>query len=105
MSLPQPAGRYRIREVVSSVKSDETIAPPAKPFSLRREDSLKPIPGINAPDQTTRFDHVGYHHQADLPPLLQEVPGRSAKAAGAQSDVGLVTADRTLFEPPLTGRE
>jgi hypothetical protein len=33
------------------------------------------------------FDHVGLHFQPDLPPVLQKLSGRSAKAAG----VGVVT--------------
>jgi hypothetical protein len=64
--------------------SDETIPPPAKPFSARHEGSLKRGPGINPTDQTTRFDHVGHHFQPDLPAVLQEVPGRRADAAGTQ---------------------
>jgi hypothetical protein len=33
------------------------------------------------------FGHVGLHLQPDLPPVLQKLSGRSAKAAG----VGLMT--------------
>src|SRR3979409_2306810 len=34
--------------------------------------------------QTTGFDHVGYHHQSALPPVLQKISGRRAEAEGAE---------------------
>jgi hypothetical protein len=43
------------------------------------------------------FDHVGLHLQPDLPPVLQKLSGRSAKAAGA----GLMTLCPLLFNGPL----
>jgi hypothetical protein len=39
---------------------------------------------------TMEFDYVGRHHQLDLPPGLQKLSGRGAKAAG----VGLMTVRR-----------
>ena len=35
------------------------------------------------------FDHVGHHHQPDLPPIVQEIPCRSAEAERTGSPVGL----------------
>jgi len=43
------------------------------------------------------FDHVGLHLQPDLPPILQKLSGRSAKAAG----VGLMTLCPFLSTVPL----
>jgi hypothetical protein len=40
---------------------------------LPREGTLKRTPDINIPDQTTGIDHVGHHHQLNLPPVLQEL--------------------------------
>jgi hypothetical protein len=44
------------------------------------ENSQKQMPAINSSDQTMGFDHVGHHHQPDLPPALPELPGRRAYA-------------------------
>jgi hypothetical protein len=42
------------------------------------------------------FDHVGHHHQPDLPPFVQEIPCRSAEAEFMGSPVGLRSeANRT----------
>ena len=35
------------------------------------------------------FDHVGLHHQPDLPPIVQEIPCRGAEADRTGSPVGL----------------
>ena len=35
------------------------------------------------------FDHVGHHHQLDLPPVMQELSRRSAEAERTGSPVGL----------------
>jgi len=40
-------------------------------------------------DQTMGFDHVGLHHQPDLPPIVQEIPCRGAEADRTGSPVGL----------------
>jgi hypothetical protein len=52
-----------------------------KPFSLPREDVLKPRSTIKDLNQTTRFGHVGIHHQRILPPGLQAISDRHAKEA------------------------
>jgi hypothetical protein len=70
-------------------KNDETIHSADEAISLSREDILKRMAGINAPDQTTGSDHVGHHHSPDLPPVVQEIPGRRAEAEGVGSPVGL----------------
>jgi len=70
-------------------KTTKQSVAPTKPFSLPRESALKRMPGINSLVQTTGFDHVGHHHQPDLPPVVQELPRRRAEAEGAGSAVGL----------------
>jgi hypothetical protein len=54
---------------------DETI------FRSRRSSPETKIRS-NGPDQKTGFDHLGHHHQLNLPPVLPELCGRCAKAAG-----------------------
>jgi hypothetical protein len=70
-------------------KTTKQSVAPTKPFSLPRENTLKRMPGINTPDQTMGFDHVGHHYQPDLPPVVQEIPGRRAEAESAGSALGL----------------
>jgi hypothetical protein len=55
---------------------------PTKPFSLAREETLKQSPDTNIFGSNNGVDHVGHHHQLDLPPVLQEISGRCAEATG-----------------------
>jgi hypothetical protein len=54
----------------------ETIHIADEAILLAREDRLKPGPAISEVTRTTRFGHVGRHHQPDLPLVLQELSGR-----------------------------
>jgi hypothetical protein len=45
---------------------------PTKSFSAVVEADLKQRSATIALDQTTRFGHVGHHHQPDLSPVLQD---------------------------------
>jgi hypothetical protein len=63
--------------------SDEAILP-------AREDRLKPEPAINEAIRTTRFGHVGSHHQLDLPPLVPELSGRRPQTARTDQPLGLI---------------
>jgi hypothetical protein len=84
-------------------KTTKQSVAPTKPFSLPRENTLKRMPGINTPDQTTGFDHVGHHYQPDLPPVVQEIPGRRAEAEGAGSALGL-GSEANGYLALITGR-
>jgi hypothetical protein len=69
---------------------------PTKPFLSPREDRLKPKPITNAAIRTTRFGHVGLHHQPDLPLVAQELSGIRPQAAGTQSIFGVRIERRGL---------
>jgi hypothetical protein len=47
-----------------------------KLISLLDEAGLKRRCAMITLDQTTRFGHVGIHHQPNLRPVLREIPGR-----------------------------
>jgi hypothetical protein len=68
----------------------ETICGRDEAILSAREDRLKPEPGINEATRTTRFGHVGCHHQPDLPPLVQELSGRRAQTAQTDQPLGLI---------------
>jgi hypothetical protein len=92
-SAPMPAAfcilNIGSRMAKKAARRDETIPPADEAILSRREAGLKRTAGISSPDPTTRFDHVGLHHQPDLSAGLQELPCRGAKAAGVQSSLGL----------------
>jgi hypothetical protein len=88
--IPIPRSRF----IGSRPRNDSSAQ--TKPFSLTDENNQKQTPGINTSDQTSRFDRVGYYHQPALPPVLQEIFGRRAKAAGLGSSLGLSTAAATV---------
>jgi hypothetical protein len=73
---------HRSRTTQQFSRADEVIFPAC-------ENSQTQTPVINALGQTTGFDHVGYHHQSALPPVLQKISGRRAEAEGAEPPVGL----------------
>jgi hypothetical protein len=54
----------------------ETIHIADEAILSAREDRLKPGPVISEATRTTRFGHVGRHHQPDLPLVFQELSGR-----------------------------
>jgi hypothetical protein len=69
----------------------ETIRASDEAILSAREDRLKPEPGINEATRTTRFGHVGCHHQPDLPPLVQELlSGRRPQTARTDQLLGLI---------------
>ena len=61
---------------------------PTKPFSSSDEAGLKQTPDMVGLDPTTRFGHVGIHHQLDLRPILQE---RSRQPGPSSASVDLRT--------------
>jgi hypothetical protein len=69
---------------------------PMKPF-YQLAQTLGNTGRVSLPQSTMEFDHVGLHLQPDLPPILQKLSGRNAKAAG----VGVVTACPLLSTVPF----
>jgi hypothetical protein len=67
-----------------------------KPF-YQLAQTLRNTGRVSLLPSTMEFDHVGLHLQPDLPPILQKLSGRSAKAAG----VGLMTVCPFLSTVPL----
>src|SRR6266567_340884 len=52
--------------------------------------------GTKTTGQTVGLEYVGHHHQPDLPPIVQEIPCRSAEAERTASPVSLRSeANRT----------
>jgi hypothetical protein len=79
-----PARRRRSKSATAIVSPAQAAtkqsATATKPFSVRDENSRKPTAGDSADVQTMGIGHVGIYHQPCLPPVLQEIFDRHAKA-------------------------
>src|ERR1035437_10527129 len=80
-TLAGPLSRDPVK-LFRSFKATKQFPSRTKPFPQPKKIYRNKRLLSTSPIQTTGFDHVGHHHQFNLPPVLPELSGRRTEAAG-----------------------